>query len=1004
MGSWKDPRPGPGTVLCLGALLALGPGCPRGLQPLSRPHLRDGAPVAAALAGPDAGAVPVSGASDVALRFSLPGGLRVVLQENHLSRVVALQAWVDAGAADEPEELLGAAHVVEHLLFKGTRKRGAALFARELQAAGGESDAWTTLDHTVYQLLLPSRFFDAGLDLLADALQHAAFDPAELSRELPLVLEEIRQGEETPERAATQALFRAAFERHPYRRPVIGTAATVQRLTRAQLLAFFERYYGPERITLVLCGDFDAGKARRQIEAAFAGKHAGPAKGKRKAEKLGRPAEPAQAGLRITTAERADFKETQLLLGFHIPGVRCADTAALDLAAVLLGHGSGSRLAVEVERNRQAVTEAYAYSYTPRDPGMLVIGARLPPPQLGQAAQGLLGEALRLAREEVAPAELARARGIIQADRIYRRETAQGRARQLGFFASAAGGLEYQAEYDRDLLEMTPARLRQALARYLVPHNLTIAVLKPRGAAPATGNARQRVLLQAVSAAGPEQVERLLRGTVERVERQLDLRRAGRAPSAPGAGAPEPAGAVLEHRLASGARLLIVPDRSVPLLALRAAFPGGLRNEDERSAGADLLLARLLTRGTRVRSAEQLAREVEALGGSIGGFSGPSSFGLRAEVLGPAWEQGLALLADCLRNPLLAEEEIERERRRALEELRQKEEDAAQLGFRLFLKTLFPHHPYRLDPLGTPQTLMALGRRRLLDYYRRRYPLSRLTLVLVGDVDPARAVERAEALFGAGAEGEGAEALAVGTPAPVPDPAPAQPLQVFRYVNRQQAHLVVGFRGTTMSDPDRHALDVLLAILSGDDGRLARELRDKRGVAYRVSVRSMSGVDPGYLAVSLSTSPEKLEAAEVALRDELRRLVDHPVGAEELLRVQRALVGAHEIGLQRRAELAAALALHEIHGLGWRAQRERADALLRVTAADVQRVGRKYLDEQHRVLAAVLPEAMTPAAQKRTPRLAEPERPPAPASSPSSSQAARKKAPPPRRGLGVQKR
>src|SRR5215213_7761280 len=177
------------------------------------------------------------------MRARLDNGLTVLLQENHAAPVVAFQAWVGVGSADEGPGEEGIAHVFEHMLFKGTEQRGVGRIAQEVEAAGGDINAWTSFDQTVYHLVLASRYFDTGLDILADAVQRSSFDPGELAKELEVVLEEIKQGEDSPSRTVTQALFSTAFTEHPYRRPVIGWEKTVRSLTRERLLTFFRRWY-----------------------------------------------------------------------------------------------------------------------------------------------------------------------------------------------------------------------------------------------------------------------------------------------------------------------------------------------------------------------------------------------------------------------------------------------------------------------------------------------------------------------------------------------------------------------------------------------------------------------------------------------------------------------------------------------------------------------------------------------------------------------------------------
>src|SRR5688572_11160548 len=176
------------------------------------------------------------------MRARLDNGLTVLLHENHAAPVVAFQAWVGVGSADETSDEAGIAHVFEHMLFKGTERRGVGQIANDVEAAGGDINAWTSFDQTVYHLVLASRYFDTGLDILADAVQHSSFDPVELERELKVVLEEIKQGEDAPSRVVTQALFTTAYAKHPYRRPVIGNEKTVKKLTREKLLEFFGRW------------------------------------------------------------------------------------------------------------------------------------------------------------------------------------------------------------------------------------------------------------------------------------------------------------------------------------------------------------------------------------------------------------------------------------------------------------------------------------------------------------------------------------------------------------------------------------------------------------------------------------------------------------------------------------------------------------------------------------------------------------------------------------------
>jgi zinc protease len=864
--------------------------------------------------------------------FRLDNGLEVVLEENHAAPVVAFQAWVKVGSADEPPELAGIAHVFEHMLFKGTKKRGVGQIAQEVESAGGEINAWTSYDETVYHLVLASDFFDTGLDILADTLTSSSFDPQEFERERNVVLEEIKQGLDDPDRVAAQSLFQTAFDVHPYGRPIIGSEATVRRMKREDLLSFFGKHYVAHNVTLVAVGDFDTAVAKEKIIAAFRGMSAGgppPA----------RAVQPPQPALRLASSGR-DVKETQLLFGFRTPAIGHADIPALDLLAVVLGQGDSSRLNLEVVRNRQLATTASSYVFSARDPGLLVVGVSMPPGRVDEASRAVLDEILRMGLEEIGSQELAKARTMLESDRIYDKETVQGYARKLGFFAAIAGDIGFEEHYFERLQKLTAADLKRVAAQYLRISNLTTFAQVPEARSD-----RQKEKADKTAAR--------LRAVAEAAEARAATRHS-RAAAAPVA-----SDKVTRHVFPSGLKLLVMRDSSVPIVAVRATWVGGLRYEDARSNGISNLVASLLTRGTKSRSAEQIMTEVESMAGNLSGYSGRNSLGIQAEFLSRHWERGLELLADCLLNAGFSDEELEKERRIILDDLRAQEDNLGQVAFHLFHGAMWKKHPYRLDPLGTADSVASLGRRKVLTHFRRHYGVGNLTLAVVGDVDADAIIAKIGALF-SGATDDELEPITV----PV-DPAVAEPAQVAKFLAKEQAHVVIGFRGASFDSPDRFALELLAQVLSGQGGRLFVEIREKRALAYRVSAFSMEGIDPGYFAVYVATSPENLDEALAAIRAELRSVVEKGVSPEELARAQRYLVGTHAIGLQRKSAIAAALAFHEAYGQGWKAYRQYNDSVMKVKAQDVARVARKYLDPQREVAAVVRPSAPAPATAAR---------------------------------------
>ncbi|HLM42243.1 MAG TPA: pitrilysin family protein, partial [Myxococcaceae bacterium] len=425
------------------------------------------------------------------------------------------------------------------------------------------------------------------------------------------------------------------------------------------------------------------------------------------------------------------------------------------------------------------------------------------------------------------------------------------------------------------------------------------------------------------------------------------------APTAPaiqvGRTAPASPGRIVEERLPSGARILVREERAVPLFAMRAVFPGGLRYETAENNGLTTLLGRCLTRGTPSHDAEEISHLIDDLAGSLNGQGGRNSVGLRGEFLTRHLQPAFRLFADCLLNPSFPEAEVARERALLLQDILTREDKPSGLAFDLFGRTLFRAHPYRLSTLGEQASVERLGPDALRAYHAAHMDPSQLTLAIVGDVKVDEVLALAHEAFGA------SRGRAAPPPAVHPEPPPESPRTDKRTLARAQTHLVLGFHGVRIDDPRRHPLEVLSTLLSGQGGRLFVELRDKRSMAYSISSFSIEGVDPGYFAVYMGTSPEKVEAALEGIRAELARVRDEPVPEAELSRAKQHLIGTHEIGLQRNGSRAALLALDACYGLGQENFLHYAERVAAVTAEDVRAVARQLIDFERAALAIVGP-------------------------------------------------
>lgn len=281
--------------------------------------------------------------------------------------------------------------------------------------------------------------------------------------------------------------------------------------------------------------------------------------------------------------------------------------------------------------------------------------------------------------------------------------------------------------------------------------------------------------------------------------------------------------------------------------------------------------------------------------------------------------------------------------------IRQQEDDLSRLVFKLFRKTLFEKHPYRMDSLGTLESVRSMSQKGLKEYYERIVVPENMVLTVVGDVDEEQVILAARKAFGS------LKRTALLSPI-IPQEPPLQEIRRHETnKTKEQAHFILGFLGVPFRHKDRYALEVLDAALSGQTGRLFRELRDKESLAYALNFMVQPNLDPGYIAVYMATHSHKLETAIEAVLRELKKVREEGLTEEEVVRAKRYLIGNFEIGLQTNGALANQVSLDELYGLGFDHYQRYPEEIERVSREDVQRVAREYLKLDSYAIAIIQP-------------------------------------------------
>ncbi|MCX6966976.1 MAG: pitrilysin family protein [Verrucomicrobia bacterium] len=831
-------------------------------------------------------------------QWTLPNGLVILVEEDHSAPVASVQAWCETGSIHEGQWLgAGLSHILEHMLFKGTATRGPNEIAQAVQNAGGYINAYTSFDRTVYWIDTPSNGVAPALDILGDAMLNSTLPPEEYGKEQEVIRREFAMGQDDPDRMSSLNLFAAAFRLHPYRHPVIGHLDVYNRLTRNDVMEYYKARYVPNNMFFVVTGDVDAQAVYDQLAAVFE-KHPRSA-----LSPVYIPQEPPQLGRREA---HLDFPTelTRLDIAWHIPELTHPDVPALDLLALILGDGRSSRLYRRVREELALVHGIHAWCYTPGQPGLFGIEAMLDPDKRDATLQEVFAMLEEIKTNGVTPEELSKALKQTLSSHLNNLATTRGKASDIGSNWLLTRNFHFTRDYLAALQSVTPADITRVLQTYFTERNLTITSLNPPGALPAA--ARQTVK--------------------------------------------KSAGTLRKFQLANGLRLLVREDPRLPLVSAVACFKAGLLTESAENNGISRLYSRVLLKGTQTRTAEQIAQEIESLGGAIGSESGNNSAGVSVKVMQPDLNAGLELLADVLRNPTFPQKAIAREKEAQLASIKAEEEEPTSLARNLMRRTLFAGHPYGLRSSGSPETVAGLERDQLLAFHRQYVTGRNGVIAVFGAVDAEEVKALVEKAF--------AE-LPAGQPAleNPPQPAPLAASQaVEEFKNKEQAIVMVGFRGLDLFSPDRYALELIEEACSDLGSRFFVRIREKLGLAYFVGASQMSGLAPGPFIFYLGTDPAKVEAVKAEFLDEIRSLATDGLTEEELVRSKAKLLGQEAMRNQSNDAFAHACALDELYGLGFDEYTRLRARIEAISLDEVRAVARKLFNETPSVLAVVRPE------------------------------------------------
>jgi zinc protease len=833
----------------------------------------------------------------------LDNGLEIYTAQDKSTANVSVQLWYKVGSKDDPAGRSGFAHLFEHLMFKATRNLPSETIDRLTEDVGGSNNAFTADDTTAYYEIVPANHLERVLFAEAERLGSLVVDDAIFKSERDVVKEELRQRVLAQPYGRLFSLYlpQEAYQEHPYRRPGIGSLAELDAAQIADVLAFHSTFYRPDNAYLIVVGNFEQAQLDGYIDKYF-----GPIAQPDRPLPENNVQEPARTAPREATYYVPNVSLPAVLVNWLVPKYASDDAAALNVLDGVLSTGDSSRLYRTLVYEQQIAAEIGTSLDQAQQAGNFsayAIMANGKSVEEGQAA--LLAEIAALRDQKISGEELDEAKNELIAATLRNRESLLGRGNEVGESLILAGNAAASEQLLERIRGVTVDDVQRVAKAYLT--NESVVVLKYLGdstkpadvpAEPRTPATEAPITLDKLAPAG---------------EPVALAPEADRVPL-PAAG-PEPqlsTPAVSEQRLPNGLRVLVAPRHNVPLTSVQLSFGVGSAADPIGKAGVASLTAALISEGTSMKSAPQIATQIESLGAQLSATANADFTQLAVNSPTEVFEGSAALLSELVHDATFPEAELTRLKTQALDDLTVSLSDPAVVAELASARVIYGAAPYGSTLSGTPASIPGITRDDVVALYNARWTPANATLVFSGDIEPDAAYALANKLFG--------DLRAPEQAAPeIADPAGEATLPRVVVIDQPgagQAAIEAVSRSIPRNDVDFYPLLLSNAVLGGGySARLNAEIRVKRGLSYGASSSLGPRVAAGLFSASTQTRNDA--AAEVVRLTsvELSRLSTELVSAEELAPRRATVLGSFSRSLESARGLGNVVASFAQYGL-----------------------------------------------------------------------------------------
>jgi zinc protease len=852
---------------------------------------------------------------------TLNNGLTILVRETHMVPKVSVQLWYNVGSKDEQTCEKGIAHLIEHMIFKGTEKLSESDINMITHKLSGSCNAFTSYDYTGYLFNFPSHHWEAALPIMADCMQNCTFKEEFLKSEMKAVIQELKMYRDNYSTVLIEHMIANIFPDHPYHYPIIGFKQDLWNLKREHLVSFYKKHYVPNNATLVVVGDIDASIVFKKAEEYFGSIPSCPEYTK---ETFYHNRD--IIGTSITLYR--DIKQSMTMLAFTVPGAHSKRTLTFDVLSFLLGEGKSSRLYSKLVDTLEIVTELETFYYDLFEYGLFIIYFQPKNKEEIEHITTLILNELRILLEQGIPnEELQRARNQATADYLSMFESTEKQAYLIGQAYIATGDTQIISNYLKPSDEELKNDIFELLTTYFRPSLMHKGTILPL-------HEKDKKMWQEIQQLSDQEDNKILSQIVRttQLEKGTEIEKYT-AVQGKQFHFPQPE----RFELPNGLTILYYHNTNIPKVEILLDLETKHYYEPDHKEGLSMFLSGLLMEGTKQYSGSKFAEEVESYGMSISSSPGL----IQMSVLHKDLEYGLFLLKELITQAELPEEAIEKITHQMLADLDNYWDTPSSFAEYLARKEIYKNHPYSKMVLGSHESIRAISQEDLRTFYRESFTPKGSVLVIVGNLDSYSIPFLIEKIFGNWS----------GPTPRVIDFPPVQKItssSIVYPINRDQVVLCFAQSSVARSNSLYDPLLIFDQILTGGvmksmNTRLFK-LREETGLFYTIggSLLFNSGKQPGMVFIKTIVSLDRLEEAKVVISDTLNTAAER-ISLEELQEAQNAIIYNLIDLFESNKAIASNFLFLERYKLSKNFFDTRAEKLYSYTCNDVQNAGRAIL-------------------------------------------------------------